>query len=220
MEKVPRMLPFLDSHDRERLQRSLQVGEISRQDFIKSVMGLALEGIQDRIKLHDPNSGFNLSDQTDIIGFIDGVKKMVNNIFDDWKNLQVIWIKHFGTLHKRWVKKNVIKRKAHLLEAWPNMNPTHHPDFDVIRRELKGPDHRDALMMPCINLEDLSSAKNLLSLITSRTRMCPEHFIWVDSKPFKTAATMNAVSPAAHPRKVMLLTDQKTRDTYGTLRDI
>ncbi|KAL9002513.1 MAG: hypothetical protein Q9188_004551 [Gyalolechia gomerana] len=100
------------------------------------------------------------------------------------------------------------------------MNPVHRPDFDVIRRELRGPDHRDAPMMPCINLEDLSSGKNLLNLIVSRTKMCPEHFAWVESILFKTATTMNAVRPAAQFPKVMLLTGQKTQDACGRLREV
>ncbi|KAL8938608.1 MAG: hypothetical protein Q9216_003801 [Gyalolechia sp. 2 TL-2023] len=151
---------------------------------------------------------------------VEDVQELVDQIFRDWQKVRAIFNAYSEALHKRWTKRNITKRKSLLLEAWPGMNPMHRPDFEVIRRGLRGPDHRDALMMPYINLEDLSSGKNLLNLIASRTKMCPEHFAWIDSIPFKTATTMNAVRPAAQLPKIMLLTGQKTRDTYGRLQEV
>ena len=94
----------------------------------------------------------------------------------------------------------------------------HRPDFDVIRRKLKGPLYRDAMMMPHINLDDLSSPKNLLNLIYSRCRLPPEHFAWSDFAPFQTAMSVEAVEPAFMFGQVMLLTGQESRDKYGALR--
>lgn len=145
---------------------------------------------------------------------------MVDNIFVHWDKLRMITNAHTGALEKRWAKRNVLNRKKVLLDAWPGMNPMHRPDFDVIRRQLKGPAYRDALMMPYINLEDLSSEKNLLCFMKSRAKVYPEHFAWSDSQPFKIAATMHAVKPAAQYPKVMLLTGQKSRDTYGKLQTV
>lgn len=146
--------------------------------------------------------------------------ELVNDIFAYWEQLQFLAGSYSEVLDRRWGKKTVQKRKAILLEAWPGMNPRHRPDFDAIRRQLKGPAHRDAIMMPYINLEDLSWQKNLLSLIHTRTKRAPEHFAWVDSSPYETAATLDAVEPAPHFHKVMLLTGQTTRTTYGSLQDV
>ena len=76
------------------------------------------------------------------------------------------------------------------------MNPKHRPDFEVIRHGLKGRNHRDAMVLPCINLEDLSFEKNLLTLIVSSTKVHPEHFAFSDRLPFKTAVVLKAVEPA------------------------
>ena len=47
---------------------------------------------------------------------------------------------------------------------------THYFDFDNIRRKLKEFKHRDVLMMPYINTENLDQRQNLLNLIVSRTK--------------------------------------------------
>ncbi|KAL8772275.1 MAG: hypothetical protein Q9209_002487 [Squamulea sp. 1 TL-2023] len=147
------------------------------------------------------------------------VQDLVDSIFDNWSKSRVIWSTHRDALVRRWTKRTVPKRKNLLLEAWPGMSPVHQPDFEVIRQNLKGSAYRDALMVPYINLEDLSSENNLLEFMKSRTQMYPEHFAWSDSLRFKTAVSVEAVKPATQYSKIMLLTDQRSRETYGKLKD-
>ena len=141
---------------------------------------------------------------------------LINEIFDAFEKLQ-LRSKYLHTIRKRWMKRNVNKREHLLLEAWPGMAPQHRPDFDVILQNLKGPQYRDALLLPYINLEDLSSPYNLLDMITSRSARGPEHFAWSDPLSLKTAVSMEAVEPNCHFRSVMLLTGQNTRSAYGKL---
>ena len=142
---------------------------------------------------------------------------LASQIFDAWEKLKKIMAVHSDTLQRRWLKRTVDKRKKLLLEAWPGMCPGHRPDFDALRRQLKGPKHRDAWLMPYINLEDLSSPKYLLCFLESRIKEGPEYFAWSDSAPYQMAKAMKALEVPNASRHTMLLSGQKTRATYGSL---
>lgn len=233
---------MLEGVDRERLLRRLRSGDINNDQFTDEVCNFALTGLTKRMQLHVP--GLPSPDPNDFVGHLSNVfefvnavsskdseshkiltraesaQELVDDIFDNWSKLRVFTYAHGEALAKRWTKRTVPKRKKIILEAWPGINLAHRPDFDVIRRNLKGPAHHDALMMPYINLEDLSFEKNLLEFMDSRSQVPPEYFAFSDSLPFKTAVSMEAVKPAAAYEQVMLLTGQKSRDTYGKLKTI
>ncbi|KAL8735790.1 MAG: hypothetical protein Q9166_000654 [cf. Caloplaca sp. 2 TL-2023] len=234
---------MLESWEREGLLSRLRSGEINEEQFTEQVYHFACIGLTRRMQLHVPD--LPSPDPNDLDGHLSNVFKFINNtsskdsdyhrvlmraenaqelvddIFDNWTKLRAIANAHFEALARRWIKKRTIPKRKYLLgEIWPGMNKRHRPDFEVIRRDLKGSSHRDALMMPYINLEDLSSEKNLLHLIKSRTQVYPEHFAWSDGLPFKAAVTMGAVKDAAQYDKVMLLTGEKSRSSYGKLREI
>lgn len=233
---------MLESGDREKLVKRLRSGEIGDGQFTDEVCNCVLATFTKRMQLHEPDLpsfdpdnclGYfeNLftfknaiskedSEFNRVLRRAENVQELVDDIFDDWGKLRLITNAYSGVLVKRWIKRTVPKRKKILLDAWPGMNPAHRPDFEVIRRDLKGPAHRDALLIPYINLEDLSSEKNLLQFMDSRTKVHPEYFAFTDSLTFKTAVKMEAVKPAAQYCQVMLLTGQKSRDTYGKLRSI
>ena len=240
MEYVPLFLPALEAVDREMLLKQLRTGKISKLDFADRVTGLGLEKMATNMRVIVPdlpafslNENFDPSDffaryyegisaknsryQTLLRSLHEDVPVLVQCIFDDLQELRIISDTYAEVLGRRWTKKHHEKRKTLLLEAWPNMSHAHRPDFEVIRHKLKGFKHRDALMMPYINIEDLSQGENLLNLIESRTKETPEYFAWFDSIHFVTANTMEAVAPVLPLRLVMLLTGQKTRDTYGNL---
>ena len=143
---------------------------------------------------------------------------VVKSILDDWETLQSVRGAISETLTRRWMKKTIEKRKKILLKAWPGMNAVHRPEYDIIQRKLKGPAHRDALLMPFINLEDLCASKNLLNMIESRASVLPEHFAFSDSAGFPIAIELEAVKDIALNGIVMLLKGQKTRATYGALK--
>ncbi|KAL8678420.1 MAG: hypothetical protein Q9186_005228 [Xanthomendoza sp. 1 TL-2023] len=230
----------LESWDRETLLARRRTGEISDVEFSDKVAELALAGITKSLQMHVPD--LPSPDPHDIIGHLTNILKfqdaisskdseyqkvlmraentqeLVRSIFDDWERLRRITTTYADLLEKRWTKRVSTSKRNVLLNAWPGMNPMHRPDFEVIRRELRGSAHRDALMMPYINLEDLSSEKNLLYLMGSRAQVYPEHFAWTDSLPIRTATAMDAIQSAGRYEKVMFLTGQTTRETYGKLK--
>ena len=241
MEYVPLFLPALEAIDREMLLKQLRTGKIGKLDFADSVTRLGLERMATNMRVivpdlpslslddenFDPSEFFtryyqgisaeNSRYQTLLRRLHEDVPILVQCIFDDLQELRIISGTYAEVLGRRWTKKHHENRKALLLEAWPNMNHAHRPDFDVIRRKLKGFKYRDALMMPYINIEDLSQGENLLNLIESRTKENPEYFAWFDSIHFVTATAMEAVEPILPLRLIMLLTGEKTRATYGSL---
>ncbi|KAL8693897.1 MAG: hypothetical protein Q9218_001362 [Villophora microphyllina] len=243
-DAISEILRFLDIADREPLLKRLRSGGITQQKLNEDLFRLALKPLIGRYQQHDPefaspdldDPNFNhleylrkiedavTVEQSVYHKVLPRVRRnapvLVSGIFGDWERLKAIANAHLQSLTKRWTKRTVEKRKALLLEAWPGMNPMHRPDFDVIQRKLEGPSHIDALMMPYINLEDLSSPKHLISLIESRTAQPPEHFAWSVSRPYEAACTLKAVRPAASFNEVTLLTGQKTKASYGRLRPL
>lgn len=143
--------------------------------------------------------------------------RLVNEIFDDWERLSVIVSRHLDVLRHRWTRKTAEKRKKILTEAWPGMSARHRPDFNALRLGLKGPEHRDAWIVPYVNLEDLSKPKSLPNLFESRASESPEHFAWRDSAPVEMANAYEAIEELRAYGHTMLLSGQKTRQTYGTL---
>ncbi|KAL8690232.1 MAG: hypothetical protein Q9218_004270 [Villophora microphyllina] len=235
------LLPFLHGLDRERLLTCLRSGKISDDQFTAKVSELHLAELTQQMRVLAPELSFSdpkdhTEHQSNVAKFLDTIngedsvyrrvlwraenmQETVENIFDDWSTLRRLTKMHYEALVKRWMKRTIPQRKKTLLEAWPDMSLVHRPDFEVIRRGLRGPDHRDALMMPYINCEDLSLEKNLLEFMRSRSQMSPEHFAWSDSLPYKAAEAMGAVLPAAQYEQLMLLSGQ-SRETYGQLKDI
>ena len=237
-------LSFIRPLARQNLDRRLKTGEINSQEYTEQALKIAADTHIKRLQISTPDfaapnvddKDFNVheyykmfakaveTDKTCQYNLrIDLQKKapgLVSKIFDDWEALQAIVGAYSEVLSRRWSKKIVDKRKALLLEAWPAMPPAHRPDFDLLRRGLKGPKYRDMIMMPYINLEDLSTPRYLLQMLDSRTKMPPEHFAWSDSAPFQAAVRMQAVRDDPGFSEVMLLTEQKTRGSYGRLQSL
>lgn len=242
LESVLNLLSNLEITDQERLKQGFFSGQLSQVEFVKEVTDKALHAYIELLRLHQPTLPY--PDPNDknpdlkewSIKFNDAIRIqenerqallrtvrreapiLVKSIFDDWERLQSIRDAKSELINRRWTGKTVGKRKKILLEAWPGMNSVHRPEFDIIKRKLKGPTHRDAFLMPFINLEDLGASRNLLNMIESRTSVYPEHFDFFDAVGFPIAMEMGAVKDTALNGTVMLLTGQKIRDTYGTLK--
>lgn len=140
----------------------------------------------------------------------------VQRIFDNFDRLKKIFGAYASTLSSRWMKRTVPKRKL-LLEAWPGMSQAHRPDFNAYRCGLKDSRHRDAYLLPYVNLEDLSTPKNLMLLLSARSQHAPDVFAWSDSSTTHMASAVQAVHVPRAIGYSMLLSGQRTRDTYGTI---
>ena len=125
------------------------------------------------------------------------IRKTAKRIYDNWGTLEFIVQRHEPTIHKRWTKRSTMKRKELLLTTWPNMACDHRPDIDVInnsytrelyketrgllqgrprqRKKYQG-SQREALLMPYINLRDLTKTEPLLLMINARARRPPHTF--------------------------------------------
>lgn len=100
------------------------------------------------------------------------------SVIKNWTTLNAIVKRFEETIQKRWLKKNDQKRRQILLKAWPDMSPTHRPDFANFRKPGKNePRSRTrpsaAYLWPHINLEDLQQKSLLLIFINSRARNFP-----------------------------------------------
>ncbi|KAG6986516.1 hypothetical protein G7Y79_00079g100340 [Physcia stellaris] len=242
LDSVLNLLSNLEITDQERLGKAFYSGQISQVEFVEEVLDKGFAIFIELMRLHqptfpypDPNDknpdlkewnekfqeAFRIQ-ENERQALLQTVRRkaplVVNSILDDWETLQSIRGANSEVLNRRWMKKTIEKRKNILSRAWPEMNPVHRPEYDIIQRKLKGPLHRDALLMPFINLEDLCASKNLLNMIQSRASVPPEHFAFSDSAGFPIAIELEAVKDTALNGTIMLLTGQKTRATYGTLK--
>lgn len=126
------------------------------------------------------------------------IRQTANRIFDNWRSLESIVQRHEATIQKRWTNKSKLKRRELLLTTWPSMAPEHRPDIvldnrsstmadmkEEIKRMLEGGPRqqtmyegvqREALLMPYINLHDLTKTEPLLLMINARGRRPPHAF--------------------------------------------
>jgi len=68
-----------------------------------------------------------------------------------------------------------------------------------------------------VNLEDLSNTKNLTMMMESRAKHYPDEFAWLDMGPLPRAVDMDVVGTLQSTGFSMLLTGEKSRETYGSL---
>ncbi|KAG8160077.1 hypothetical protein KVR01_010714 [Diaporthe batatas] len=122
------------------------------------------------------------------------IKRTAQRIYDNWGSLEAIVQRHEATIQKRWTNKSITKRRDLLLEIWPNMARHQRPDIilanksdDLAAKSLlqarpkqqakqyEGP-QREALLMPYMNLHNLTKPEPLLLMINSRARQPPHAF--------------------------------------------
>jgi len=81
-------------------------------------------------------------------------------IFDAWDELNRIVRTHEATIRKRWIKRTGIKRRELLQSVYPDLPASHAPEVELFSRNSgdweKLATHRDSLLFPFMNLEDLS----------------------------------------------------------------
>ena len=147
-------------------------------------------------------------------------------IFSDWTTLNTILERHEELLRKRWIKrKTQEQRRKLLLEAWPNMPVRHRPDLQILLNERETPQqrhdatkYRDSYLWPDINQDDLVQNRQLLLLLlNSRGRHLPEEFAHADLNVFHIGRVSGAIRPIFLNGSTMLLSGQRTAQTYGQL---
>lgn len=144
-------------------------------------------------------------------------RSFAHEIFADWGSLNAILKRYEDLVQRRWMKKNEKKRQALLLEAWPDMAPTHRPDFVGFRKAYKNhPRSRTmqskAYLWPYINLEDLLQRHLLLMFINSRGRTLPDKFISVDIEAAHLGAGWHFFPDDIQDGPSVLVTPDRYRD--------
>lgn len=126
------------------------------------------------------------------------IKQTAERIYSNWENLGSIVQRHEATVQRRWSNKSKLKRRELLLTTWPNMARDHRPDLALetnsygvaaykkgMKERLKGKpwqpkkyegSQREALLMPYMNLHDLTKTESLLLMINARARQPPHAF--------------------------------------------
>jgi hypothetical protein len=120
------------------------------------------------------------------------------------------------------MKKTKTQRTAIILKAWPNMSPTHRPDYEAMRKEnptviqAGGTNFREAYMWPDINIEDLVKGKTLLLLLNSRGRNTPQMFAHADFDAMRVGHVSGAcIAPFLNLHTMLL--EGETIETYGRI---
>jgi hypothetical protein len=120
------------------------------------------------------------------------------------------------------MKKTKTQRTAIVLKAWPNMSPTHRPDYEAMLKENPatvrsgGTKFREAYMWPDINVEDLVKGKALLLLLNSRGRNTPQMFAHADFDAMRVGHVSGACMPPFLNLYTMFLEGEAV-GTYGRL---
>ncbi|KAG4428513.1 hypothetical protein IFR05_016002 [Cadophora sp. M221] len=88
------------------------------------------------------------------------------SILSNYHLLGQILDRHEAAIRKRWLKRTKKQQILILLQAWPNMAPSHRPDSEALGREKSAPRpkgvtiFRDWFLWPAVTLEDLSWKRN------------------------------------------------------------
>lgn len=143
-------------------------------------------------------------------------------VLSDWNTLRKIVERHAETLEKRWTKKTRKKQKELLLQAWPNMSPTHRPDFEAYRMENTGRHHfglskfQEAFKWPSINQQDLST-RSLIIFINNRARNPPSVFARADVDATRLGSNGHWIPEQDFLLGYTIFMDGAKTETYGKL---
>lgn len=153
------------------------------------------------------------------------IRQRVSTIFSHYERLRAILERHESTIQKRWLKRNREQRRKLLLTAWPDMLPSHRPDFETSLKmstwkQVDVEKIRDAFMFPNINQEDLLKPKTMLVFLNARGRNAPETFAMHDFLTSHLGRYRGAIKAPAVPKNpcVMMLVGRTSPETYGELR--
>lgn len=168
------------------------------------------------------------------------IRQTAKQIYENWETLGSIVQRHEATIQRRWTKKSKSKRRELLLTAWPNMAQQHRPDIvlennacfpteigkvgrNLLKqrpweRKMCEGSQREALLMPYINLHDLTKTEPLLLMINARARQPPSAFAKRDLQ-LSTQCIILTEWRQLHGYVMDLDGRQSAPEAYGELRE-
>ncbi|TVY44381.1 hypothetical protein LOCC1_G003492 [Lachnellula occidentalis] len=197
---------------------------MSHQEYLETMEKMDYMGVKGYYNPKNiyPGSPFTPSSEPSPAEVRKQAKIGSERVLSDWHTLRKIVEKHSVVLEKRWVKKTRKKQKDLLLQAWPNMSPSHRPDFEAYRKENTGrhwtglSKFQEAYKWPHINLHDLST-RSLMIFINSRARNPPSAFARADIDATRLGTIGHWIEEPAFLMKHTLFMDGETSETYGKL---
>lgn len=189
------------------------------KDFVNQMDDLGLKGYYNPKNAY-PGSPFTPSSFPTAEEVQKEAKFGAERVLSDWNTLRNIVERHSETLEKRWVKKTRKKQKDLLLQAWPNMSPSHRPDFEAFRKENTGrhwkglSNFQDAYKWPYIIQHGLST-NSLIVFINSRARNPPSVFARADIDATRLGCAGHFLKEPAFLKGYTLFMDGETSTTYG-----
>jgi hypothetical protein len=160
-------------------------------------------------------------------------REFAENIFEYHHILEQKVSRYGAIIQKRWMKwlkKNPLRARKLLLEAWPNMAEHHRPDLEEWQRaqvssskkSRSSPEalqRREAYLWPYINLEDLMKPRTLLTLLHFRGQNQPDEFIYADMElaPLSHPGAGGLLDPSILQPYVMYFRGRTSPDFYGEL---
>ncbi|KAI1107864.1 hypothetical protein F4804DRAFT_347520 [Jackrogersella minutella] len=142
-------------------------------------------------------------------------------IFETWRLLKIV-IKGFEEkIHTRWVNKSKPKRKALLLEVWPQIPEIHRPDIwcwkDLRANPDSVPDPCSLVMMPLLSIEDLCKTEPILMMLEWRARCHPETFVVEDFASLIFGTRTEIIEPVKMPGYFAVFRGRDTPQSYGKI---
>ncbi|KAH8726470.1 hypothetical protein GQ44DRAFT_726042 [Phaeosphaeriaceae sp. PMI808] len=149
-----------------------------------------------------------------------------------WKNLNVIVTRNEARIRSRWKKYTVSKRHELLRSIYKEIPKLHRPEIveghwygpgserDQFSREIPDVD----MLMPYLNIEDLSDPKSILIFLNARARHHPASFAHAEHE-FASGGLIVSETELKHPRVKMYIgegyRDEETdvEIEYGTIQE-
>ncbi|KAF7871772.1 hypothetical protein EAF04_003879 [Stromatinia cepivora] len=196
----------------------------SRAEFAemaKQMNNMGLKGAYNPANVY-PGSHFTPTSKLKPEEMREKARSSSQKILSDWNTLRKIVELHADTLEKRWIKKSRKKQKELLLKAWPNMSPTHRPDYEAYRQECTGKvlkglsKFQEAYKWPYINKQDFSSRSHII-FIKSWAQHPPSAFARANINATHLGTVAHFIpEPAFLPFHTLFLDGDKV-ETYGRL---
>ncbi|KAL2752005.1 hypothetical protein ACRALDRAFT_2114393 [Sodiomyces alcalophilus JCM 7366] len=140
-------------------------------------------------------------------------------IFSKWNTLRDIVLRHEATIQNRWTRKSKPKRRATLLQAFPDMPKDHLPDVAAWKKKPQNviidEKNEDAYLMPYLNLEDLTKTEPLLIMLNARGRHRPDEFAHSDVAAYHVGLVTQSIDRPFLNEYVLMFRGRTDPDTYG-----
>ncbi|OTB08722.1 hypothetical protein M426DRAFT_262182 [Hypoxylon sp. CI-4A] len=158
----------------------------------------------------------------DLVGYTeDRALERSSSIFDDWDTLFYIIDQYEKEIQNRWKGMSRNERVALLLKVDPELPPMHSPHVQLWknRNKTRQPEKLNytTIILPYLNLEDLTKEEPILLLLNSRARNPPDDLYFDDWLSLGFAAWTRLIKRTQLPGYFMIFRDSGVPHLYGKI---